>query len=660
MLFRMALRNIRKSIKDYTIYFLTLTLSVIVFYVFNSLDFLPSSISLSQGQRELINDVNKLMKYVSLFMILIFGYLVLLVNRFLIKRRSKEFALYLLLGLSKGNICAILFFETIMTGIYALVLGIFLGVWISQGVPRIISRILDVNLRDFSFAVSRKAILFTVVLFVVLFFAVSMYNVLRLYSSKIIDLLNHKNRTGEFYANKKIPSLLIFVISIICIFSSYYLFLKRDDFLIGGSLLILILLLGLAGTILFFYSVTAFFMHFGKKPKVYFSDINMFTLRQISSQIGTNFLSFLVVSIMLFLSISMSSISIGTLSYKNKDADAKFPYDVYVCGYDKSKKIVDMIQEKKIDLNKNFSTFSEFKVANYLQDVILLEKTDETDLVDYFPNLITLSDYNDIVSKFGIGDELSLGANEFSIAVCESYKDYKKNYDETYTLHNEYLNRDLNLVSLNKLSNDIMGNVYTGSPQYYIIIPDDAISEKGSSAFCPYFIGNYKGSRAEINEVERILSDANDSGMNVKTKKAYVYAKSHGDFRIFVSVMGLYISSIFLISGMAILSLKQISETLDSSKRYQILFKLGIEEKSVMRCLAKQNLAYFITPLFLSIMHSFVVMLAFYRFMDEFYNSISVAALLVPAIALLVIYFVYFVGSYVSCKRVVKSIARNL
>lgn len=120
MLFKISLKNIGKSFKDYAVYFFTLILGVAVFYVFNSLDSQTVMMDVNKRTYEIIDLMNEMLSGVSVFVSLILGFLIIYASRFLIKRRNKEFGTYMILGMGKRKISMILFIETFLIGIISL------------------------------------------------------------------------------------------------------------------------------------------------------------------------------------------------------------------------------------------------------------------------------------------------------------------------------------------------------------------------------------------------------------------------------------------------------------------------------------------------------------------------------------------------------------
>ena len=132
MLCKLSLRNIRRSMRDYAIYFFTLIIGVSVFYVFNAVGTQAAMIRMEQSKNEIVQALSTSIGALSVFVAVVLGLLIVYANRFLMKRRSREFALYLTLGMGKGKISAILLLETLLIGVGSLVIGLLIGVGLSS------------------------------------------------------------------------------------------------------------------------------------------------------------------------------------------------------------------------------------------------------------------------------------------------------------------------------------------------------------------------------------------------------------------------------------------------------------------------------------------------------------------------------------------------
>lgn len=124
MLFKLSFNNMKKSIKDYAIYFLTLVLGVAIFYMFNSLDSQQAMLQVSQSQRQIMKLMVTMLGYISVFVAVILGLLIVYANNFLINRRKKEFGIYMTLGMGRRQISKIILMETVFVGMISLIIGL--------------------------------------------------------------------------------------------------------------------------------------------------------------------------------------------------------------------------------------------------------------------------------------------------------------------------------------------------------------------------------------------------------------------------------------------------------------------------------------------------------------------------------------------------------
>ncbi len=132
VIFKLAFANVRRSYKDFGIYFLTLLVGVAVFYAFNSVGSQSAVLTLNEMQGGMLDVLGMLIDTVSVFIVAILAFLVIYASRFLIKRRNKEFGLYLLLGMTRGKLLALSAVETLFVGAVSLAAGLALGVLLSQ------------------------------------------------------------------------------------------------------------------------------------------------------------------------------------------------------------------------------------------------------------------------------------------------------------------------------------------------------------------------------------------------------------------------------------------------------------------------------------------------------------------------------------------------
>ena len=189
MLFKLSIKNMKKSFKDYAIYFLTLVLGVAIFYMFNSLDTQQAMLDVSTSTREIIKLMIGMLNIVSVFVAVTLGLLIAYANNFLINRRKKEFGIYMTLGMGKRQISKIILFETILVGIVSLVCGIVIGVFASQFMSVLVAKLFEADMSKFTFVFSREACIKTCIYFAIMYLAVMIFNTITISRYKLINLL---------------------------------------------------------------------------------------------------------------------------------------------------------------------------------------------------------------------------------------------------------------------------------------------------------------------------------------------------------------------------------------------------------------------------------------------------------------------------------------
>ena len=155
---KIAFSNVKKSIRDYTIYFLTLTFGICLFYMFNSVQAQQAVLKLNASQKSMMHLMSVIINGISVFVAIILGFLIVYANQFLMKRRHKEMGIYLLLGMEKRQVSKILLIETLLIGVLALIAGLVSGVFLSQGLAMLTAKMFAVQMKEFKFVFSQTGI----------------------------------------------------------------------------------------------------------------------------------------------------------------------------------------------------------------------------------------------------------------------------------------------------------------------------------------------------------------------------------------------------------------------------------------------------------------------------------------------------------------------
>jgi len=265
MLFKLCLKNIKKSIKNYSIYFLTLVIAVAIFYIFNSIGDQESVLDLTKSKGLMIDALEIILDYISIFVCIILVFLIVFSNNFLIKRRKKEIGLYQILGMSKRKISMMLVFETLFVGLISLFFGLFIGICLSQFISIFTANLFEVDMTKFGFILSFSAIEKTLLYFSLIFILVMVVNIITLSYYKLIDLLIGSKKGEKIKIRNKYVTYVIFIISICCLGYTYYLLFNNMLFSFTKESLFKIAIFFIIGTFLFFLSLSNFFLILLKK-----------------------------------------------------------------------------------------------------------------------------------------------------------------------------------------------------------------------------------------------------------------------------------------------------------------------------------------------------------------------------------------------------------
>lgn len=312
MLAKLAFRNIRRSVKDYGVYFVTIVFGVAVFYAFNSVTSQSILFDLEdEASASVFQLTGQMLGMFSVVIACVLGFLVLYANGFLIRRRKQEFGTYLMLGMNPRSVSAIVLMETVAVGLVSLVVGLALGFALSQGLSFVTAGLFSIEMTQYRFIFSTDAFLLTLGCFVLIFAVSALFNTVSIRRYKLIDLLSARSRNARFRVRNPWISLVAFVAAV-GVIAWAYLTLADNGLLQFDEGFWKATALMVAGTFLFFWSLAGFALAVIERTRgIYFKGLAMFTMRQIASKVNTAFVSLSVVCIMLFFSLTVFSTGMG-------------------------------------------------------------------------------------------------------------------------------------------------------------------------------------------------------------------------------------------------------------------------------------------------------------------------------------------------------------
>ena len=657
MLFKLSIKNIKKSFKDYAIYFLTLVLGVAIFYVFNALDSQEAMLQLTETEKEIISLMNEFLSGVSILVAVILGFLIIYASRFLVKRRKKEFGIYLTLGMSKRQVSKILLMETLIIGFISLAVGLGLGIIASQFMSIVVAKLFEADMSRFEFVFSQASMFKTVIYYAIIYLIVMVFNVFAVTKYKLIDLLNAAKKGEKIKTRNLTISVILFVISVGILGFAYYLATQRLDSL---DLFGLSILLGIIGTFLLFFSMSGFILKLVQSnKKLYLKGLNIFTLRQINSKVNTTVFSMSIICLLLFFTITIFSSAWSiNVSLKN-DLVYGTPADIVIASYaEETKDVKTDILDKVGYSTDNFSGYARGNTYGFesvtvgslltpiLDDVL---KSYPYLMVDSYLPVMKISDYNKFASFYG-RDTYSLNGDEFilvadypqmieyqnmalekGVTIKIGDKEYHNKYDEC--------KEGLLQMSGNKTNTGI------------VVVPDN-VDISSNETIRSYLAANYKGDKNKAEENLREYMDEINSNGAVADTKLDIYTASTG-LRAIMIFIGLYLGVIFLISSAAILALKELSDSSDNKEKYQMLRRIGVDDKKLNRALFTQIFIFFMFPLVIAIIHSIFGIMCANKIMESMSVTSNMTSILGAALLIVVIYGGYFIVTYTTSKRII-------
>ena len=661
---KIALKNVKKSIKDYTIYFLTLTLAVCIFYSFNSIESQKAIIENNNLGSGFVEALSNVMYYVSAFVAFILGGLILYANNFLIKKRNKEMGIYMTLGMSKNKISKILILETLIVGGLSLLGGLIIGVLVSQVVSVLVANLFDLKGSGYVFTISIQAIGKTILYFGVMFILVMIFNSFVISKYKIIDLLSASRKTEEIKFKNPIVYVVTFIVCVISLAIAYTFVLKMGVEGISEYECIIPISLLIIGTILFFFSLAGFILYVVKKNKnVYFKGLNIFVIKQINSKVNTNFMSMSVICLMLFLTINMLSTGFSFKNAIESGLEKSTPFDasaymqISPYGKDKDiKKFLDYIGFK-FDKNDKVAYYNEYRDGKIISDIIPLN--DDVERLDYNISYVKISDYNkmrEIRNEEPIDlnkDEVLITSNLYKL--LPSIEKYMKNNNAIKMDGKTYYIKNKEVIKENLKTDYTQNNIFT------LVVNDELCNNMNifSSNVSVNFVGNDKDIKAAdfdyvINSYRTDDIDYDELGLVMANTKNQIYEDNKATTSIILFI-GIYMGLVFLISSMAILALQQLSEASDSIERYKSLKRLGVSTESINKTIFVQTLIYFSVPVALAVVHSVVGIAVSNDFISMYNQPDIVGSSLITAGIFFVIYVIYFYITYSGYKNIVKN-----
>lgn len=676
---KLAWGNLRRALKDFAVYFVTLMLSVSLFYSFNTLTNQAFFVELSSSTSQLVLRMAVLITGLSIFLMIVIGILIVYANVFFMRRRVREFATYLLLGMKKSSLAFVILIENFIVGICALIVGLLVGVVVSQFSSLAVLKLFNSPVERFHFLLVPQAVIFTACMFGVVFVLSTLCATFVISRTRLSVLFRSSFASDRFKIKNPWITLVLFVVSVLLIAQAYRMFsyevLTAND---GGTFLYCTALVVL-GTALFFYSVSTAFTQIARAIKpLYYRGLNLYVVRQFASRINSSWISMTMICATIFIALCTLSIGFTAVASIRTQESLMAPTDFFadfICkdGYEpeQTDKLVSLMAQEIPSWNTTVRgtarltsyTLGEadnvYTIANLISDCGLSkEKAIDGVPIDVAVNpvyFVGCSEYNRFRALAGL-QPIELGDNEVRFASYPGLADQTDSLassGKTITLADKYHN--VRIKPKLKLS-DLAG---LSSNPCSLIVPDSwvhTMKPRQTRLFAQFY-----ASSKEVNEqFSQELADSNKHAQGIlgqnnayhlhvmNTALRYEMLEAALAIRVMGTFVAVYTGIILLITSAAILSIQQLSELSYMRESYTKLLQLGATRASCSGTIFTQLGIWFMLPCSLAISHAFCVM----KEMDALYTIMGADTeakqwLFITAGIVLAIYALYLLMTFV-------------
>ncbi|WP_058269844.1 FtsX-like permease family protein [Olsenella massiliensis] len=707
MLARLAVRNVRRSARDYTIYFVTLLLGVMVFYAFNSIADQRLMTDVNASNPDMVATIDRVMAFFSVAVACVLGFLVAYSNRFILRRRKHELGTYLLLGMKARQVAGIVLLETALVGLSSLAAGLALGVVLSQLLCFASMSMFSLDLSSYRFVLSSTALGRTVLCFAVIFVVVGVLNVIEVSRCRLATLLSARSASERVGVRGVLPSALCFVASVALLAYAYRLLALNGLLDVTDAKFSAATALMLVGSLLFVSSVAGLVVGIVRRTRgLYLRGLSPFTMRQLASRINTAFVSLWIVCVLLFFGVTSFSVGMGVSSVLSSALEEGTQFDHSIVAPMFHFADLDQYTDRAQDARERLDA-SNWSAADYFatRSATWRELVSQSAQVDIWsdPDLTggklaqtvgydvessalgkdaTLLRYG--VSVIGVSQlnatralsghpPVTLPAGTYAVDNC---LDLTKGLSEAVSSYGGTLRvGGVELRSSRQLVRQVLRVTQLPDVQCVLVVPDDVIDALRATRGLPdtSILNVRYADGVDADQAEALMEKAFAEALppsEEDLREGYDYGTgrwplSFADsasstrtealgFKMLITFLALYLGFVLLVSAGSVLAVQQLSSTVDSVGRYRTLAQLGCTRRQVLGSVRTQTLLYFLVPLALALCHTACVIWVMNR---NLFSALGVSPLVPVSLAVgivVVVYGGYLLVTYLCCSAIVR------
>jgi putative ABC transport system permease protein len=614
MFFKFIKRNSGKIRKENGVYFASLVISIVAFYVILSLGEQDVILYLKTIESDAVARLLVIIQgFYALSLFFVF-FLVYFANKYQLQRRSHEFGIYLMMGMKRSRLFTMIMCETLWNGLVALFIGIPISVFLTELISLTTSRLVGRGIIGHQFRISWEGLGLTVFGFIIVQLAAMFILSLKMSQKEPVDLIvQQKEKVQRILSSAR--GWISLALGAVLLCTAYVLGISYLDDL-GFLTFLLVLLAGVSGTFMLFRGLGSLIGGWIRGKSSSSTGLAIFTGRQLQENVLNQWSSLAISSLLILMAMVCFAYGITTTLYRGGASERTVDFtfegpENEIISVLKSDKLKAYVQEyypmKLAILRTRISNASENTAGHTfswagLVKVLSGEKSSverENVLRDLSyqnsPYLISLTSYNTLLKSMNKAP-IVLGEDELAMYSTERF-----------SLYHEVLARALKhkpTVDINEKQYSLAATLYTANIvadqaitiAYGLIVPDDMFNELIGDIEKPFrynmvlnsdFVSE-KGLMQAMNEVHELLYT---SGLYYES-----YLASMGR-RLFYTVAGsytnVYLGVMFLIIANTVLGLKFLMQQRSTRRRYSTLFMLGASVKSLTSSARTQIRWYF-------------------------------------------------------------------
>lgn len=685
MLGKLAFRNVKRSAKDYLVYLLTMTFVTALMFSFNTVLF-SEQIKTSPDSEGIMEILIGLATF---FVVLIVAWLIHYMVRFMLDKRSREFGIYLLIGMERKEITRLYIRENLLLGFLAFGSGLVLGGLLQQVLFSILAHIMQLEYQ-IHLEYHKSCVLMTAGCYGGCYLLALLRCRKKFRKMSIHSLMNAEKQNEKIQESHESWKRILFPVSLLFMGVFGWWLLRgviRDTgeivgFLVGLVLVIYLFYMGLSSWIV---------CYIRKRGRKIYHGANLFLLRQFSSKIRSMQFTMGTLTSLFTLALLGSTVALMLGDFQNQMLKGKFPFDVQIYSPDTEDDFAQELDILKKETNiKEIYRYSIYENADaqvnawlytHLKtfgtmyqnpdgtpdEKALLEEVEEHTNGTYFSydTYMKVSDYNHLRSLLGY-KEITLGKQQYALHMKERI--YKETGD--FSSHLKIKADETELLCSGIYTEPFSQDGHNGA-DYIIIVPDQTV--EGMSPYYAELVVQIQGKAPENLQqtLDRRQEEKEEtaghnlpngnSGYGSDSIVSY-YSKNMVRDNLIPEIKYMlssitfpcfYIGLVFLCAAFTVLAVQQLSDSAKYKFRYGVLEQLGLNRREKEQVIWKQLAAYYLCPaLFAGVISGMISVFISYKFI--FYTGVeaSVIRYFTASCGLFFgIYALYFVATYVGFKR---------